>query len=279
MKRLFSIFAFMLIVTSMMAQPRTSLAIQSGHHEHFWVYLNNTLQNQDPVESIYISNLSPTTYTVRIIIDNRDYTEFTTSLQLHGGANNFEVNYNPRDQRISLRSVDYEIHAAVAMTASFTNMVNTMFEMQENDMHGRPGEGHDHHHHPGGHDAHHSHHEQHPTPPAPRPVAPPPAPQPIAPPPPMPCSDQDFREIKQIVQHETFENQKLTIAKQATAAELLTVDQLAEIAMLFDFENTKLEYLKFAYDYCFDKNKYYKLNKVFDFSSSVDELNEYIQGR
>ena len=93
----------------------------------------------------------------------------------------------------------------------------------------------------------------------------------------MPCNDRDFHEIKMLVANETFEDKKLTIAKQATQAEWLTVDQLAEIAMLFDFENTKLEYLKFAYDYCFDPNKYYKLNKVFEFSYSIEELNDYIQ--
>lgn len=82
-----------------------------------------------------------------------------------------------------------------------------------------------------------------------------------------------------MIQKETFEDTKLTIAKQATSAEWLTVDQLSEIAMLFTYEDTKLQYLKFAYDFCYDPNKYYKLNKVFTYSSSIDELNEFVQAK
>lgn len=41
-------------------------------------------------------------------------------------------------------------------------------------------------------------------------------------------------------------------------------------------ESDKLEYAKFAYNYCIDKNNYWEINDVFNFSSSVDKLNEYI---
>ena len=92
----------------------------------------------------------------------------------------------------------------------------------------------------------------------------------------MPCSDEDFYEAKRTIENADFEQTKLTIAKQIVASELMTARQLAEIANLFDFESSKLEFLKYAYPYCFDKNKYYMVNNVFTFSSSVDELNEYI---
>ena len=92
----------------------------------------------------------------------------------------------------------------------------------------------------------------------------------------MPCSDADFEDAKVTIKNATFEETKLTIAKQIVASELMTARQLAEIASLFDFEHTKLEFLKYAYQFCYDQNKYYIVNNVFDFSSSVDELNEYI---
>jgi hypothetical protein len=43
-----------------------------------------------------------------------------------------------------------------------------------------------------------------------------------------------------------------------------------------DFEDTKLQYAKFAYNKTYDIGNYYKLNDAFDFSSSIDELNAYI---
>ena len=92
----------------------------------------------------------------------------------------------------------------------------------------------------------------------------------------MPCSDADFEDAKRTIEKADFEQTKLTIAKQIVASELMTARQLAEIARLFDFENTKLEFLKYAYPYCYDQNKYYIVNDVFTFSSSVDELNEFI---
>lgn len=125
------------------------------------------------------------------------------------------------------------------------------------------------------HGGHHHHHNP------PQPNQPPqviiveqpaPAPEPVV----MPCSDADFEDAKRTIEKADFEQTKLTIAKQIVASELMTAKQLAEIANLFDFEHTKLEFLKYAYPYCFDQNKYYMVNNVFDFSSSVDELNEYI---
>ena len=47
----------------------------------------------------------------------------------------------------------------------------------------------------------------------------------------------------------------------------------------FGFEETKLEFAKYAYDFCTEKNKYYMVGDKFSFSSSKDELNEYLEGK
>ena len=259
MKKLLFLLAFCAILMTGMAQPATSLAIQSAHHEHFWLYLNGTLQNQDAVESIKVSNLAPETYTVRIIIENRDYTEGTLQLQLRAGSNNYEMDYSAREQRLSLNNVDYEIHAAVQMTAAFTQLVQTMFEMQardEREMHAdhRHDDHHGDHHCDGHHSDHHGDHhgDHHPSGhhpvshPVPAPVVVP-APAPV-PPAPHVCSPEDFLQIKELVKDEVF-------------------------------EDNKLEFLKFAYDHCFDQNKYYTVNSVFTYSSSKDEMNEFLRDR
>ncbi|MFM7683799.1 MAG: DUF4476 domain-containing protein [Bacteroidota bacterium] len=46
---------------------------------------------------------------------------------------------------------------------------------------------------------------------------------------------------------------------------------------IFGFEETKLDFAKFAYDYCFDVNNYFLVNDAFTFDSTKDELNEYLQ--
>jgi len=91
-----------------------------------------------------------------------------------------------------------------------------------------------------------------------------------------PMNSGDFQRAKNTIGNADFEDDKLTIAKQVIGMNCLTVDQVKEIGMLFDFEDTKLEYAKFAYGRTFDIGNYYLLNDMFDFSSSIDELNDYI---
>ena len=52
-----------------------------------------------------------------------------------------------------------------------------------------------------------------------------------------------------------------------------------QIANLFSFDDNKLEFAKFAYDYCIEPRNYFKLNGIFSFSSNADELSDYVQSR
>lgn len=94
---------------------------------------------------------------------------------------------------------------------------------------------------------------------------------------PMGMSSKDFDEAYALIQRESFDDTRMTIAKQVVASNMITVNQIAQIARLFSFESNRLEFAKFAYPYCIEKNKYYLLYEVFDYDSSKQELNEYIQ--
>jgi hypothetical protein len=94
---------------------------------------------------------------------------------------------------------------------------------------------------------------------------------------PYPMSDLDFADAKQSISSKSFEDSKLTIAKQITSANCLFASEVKEIMMLFDFESTRLSYAKFAYKYTFDRGNYYKVNDAFDFESSINDLNQHIQ--
>ena len=95
---------------------------------------------------------------------------------------------------------------------------------------------------------------------------------------PMGMSPKDYDEAYTMIQHENFDDTRLAIAKQVVTSNKMTINQIKQIATLFSFESNKLEFAKFAYPYCIEKNKYYLLYDVFDHDSSKQELNKYIQG-
>lgn len=94
-----------------------------------------------------------------------------------------------------------------------------------------------------------------------------------------PMSEGDFSSAKQSISSKSFEDSKLTVAKQIAGANCLLCDQVKGIMQLFDFEDTKLDFAKYVYGYTYDQGNFYKLNDAFDFESSIDELNRYINTR
>jgi hypothetical protein len=59
----------------------------------------------------------------------------------------------------------------------------------------------------------------------------------------------------------------------------LSTAQIKEVMGLFGFESMKLDYAKWAYSNCVDKENYLQLNPVFGFSSSRTELMNYIRSQ
>ncbi|MGB6046237.1 MAG: DUF4476 domain-containing protein [Flavobacteriales bacterium] len=92
-------------------------------------------------------------------------------------------------------------------------------------------------------------------------------------------STADFDDAKKSIDSKGFDDSKLTLAKQIAGSNCLSTSQVKSIMELFGFEDSKLDFAKFAYDHVMDTNNYYKVNDAFGFSSSIDELNSYIQSR
>jgi hypothetical protein len=93
---------------------------------------------------------------------------------------------------------------------------------------------------------------------------------------PIPMASPDFSSFKQSVSSKSFEDSKLTMAKQVINSNCLTAQQVKETMMLFDFESTRLDFAKYAYSRTYDVGNYYKVNDAFEFELSIDELNDYI---
>lgn len=96
---------------------------------------------------------------------------------------------------------------------------------------------------------------------------------------PVPMSSSDFDSFKSSVESKSFEDSKLTISKQVLNNNCLTSAQVREVMKLFSFEDTRLNFAKYAYGHTYDIGNYYKVNDAFTFESSIDDLNKYINGR
>ncbi|MBI4646812.1 MAG: DUF4476 domain-containing protein [Bacteroidia bacterium] len=89
-------------------------------------------------------------------------------------------------------------------------------------------------------------------------------------------SQAGFELLRQTILDASFDSDKLKIAKQAAISGRLSSMKVLAIIELFTFESTKLSFAKFAYQYVVDRENYYIVNNAFTFSSTIDELNEYI---
>ncbi len=92
-----------------------------------------------------------------------------------------------------------------------------------------------------------------------------------------PMNGNDFDVARATIRNEGFDETRLDIAKQIASSNCLSTNQIVSIIQTFGFEATKLEFAKYAYDHCTDPNNYFKVNNAFSFSSSKQELNNYIR--
>ena len=93
-----------------------------------------------------------------------------------------------------------------------------------------------------------------------------------------PCMNQnEFNTALNSIRSDSFESGKLSKAKQIVSRNRMCTAQIIQIVRLFSFESNKLEFAKYAYQYCTDKNNYYQVTDAFSFQSSKDELLKFIR--
>jgi hypothetical protein len=94
-----------------------------------------------------------------------------------------------------------------------------------------------------------------------------------------PMNNRDFSSAFETVKKLGFDETRLKTAKQIVSNNCMNTNQISQICGIFGFEESKLDFAKFAYEFCVEPKNYFKINNVFGFSSSVDDLNDYIQNR
>ena len=93
-----------------------------------------------------------------------------------------------------------------------------------------------------------------------------------------PMKQNDFDVAKRTINESSFDETKLSTAKSIASSNCLSSDQVTEICKLFSFEQSKLDFAKYAYKYTTDQKNYFKVNSVFSFSASKEELNKFVAG-
>ena len=94
----------------------------------------------------------------------------------------------------------------------------------------------------------------------------------------MGMNPQDYEYAYKMIADESFDSSRLELAKQIVSTNPMSVNQITGICKLFSFESNKLDFAKFAYRHCTDRNRYFMVNEVFNFESSKRELRDYMMG-
>ena len=89
-------------------------------------------------------------------------------------------------------------------------------------------------------------------------------------------AQRDFAQALASIQNKTFDDSKLTLARQIAKNNCLTAAQITQIMQQLTYEEDKLDFAKFAYPLSFDPENYWKVNSAREFESTIEELDEYI---
>jgi len=247
MKKVIFLLMFACFWVASFAQPGASLTVFSSNNQRFWLFVDDVLQNQNSVSSILIYGMQFRQYKIRVEIDN-------INLNCVGQLINISNHQNGNNYSISGRNNSFTInktqsHVRPALTQNLIVSDYNYYDNYNNRPHG------------GGNT--HGTYPQRPPGPGHQGFI---------------CRNQsEFSSAMNALKNENFEAGKLQFAKSMTQSGPICVEQIIQICNVFVHEATKLEYAKFAYNYCTDKNLYYMVNTVFSHQSSKNELNDFIR--
>ncbi len=96
----------------------------------------------------------------------------------------------------------------------------------------------------------------------------------------QPMSTADFKQALANIQAKATDEPKLSLAKQIAGRNCLSTDQVKTILGGFGFEDSRLDFAKFAYDHLADRTDYVRsVRDAFSFSASAAELEAYVRSR
>ncbi|HMI08515.1 MAG TPA: DUF4476 domain-containing protein [Flavobacterium sp.] len=238
---LFTVFSF--------AQYRNgNLNFLSESGEKFYVELNGQKINDYPQSNLRIENLNEPDYDVRIVFANRNLPQIIKNKVAIVDAEGVfrDATYKIKKEKGRRTKMKLTFVAMVPVTGYYNGPRN-VFVIQ--------------------------YHQSEPTPGYPEPPLEPGCRNHL------PMSNADFNSALATVKNQNFDETRLKIAKQIVSANCMSTDQIVKIAGTFGFDENKLDFAKYADDFCTDPGTYFKVNNVFGFSSSAEELSDYVQSK
>lgn len=92
------------------------------------------------------------------------------------------------------------------------------------------------------------------------------------------CSPEDFSQMLARLKKESFDDSKMNFVKLFfKGPTLFTCQQIKTMGETFSFDKGKVEFLKKAYEKCSDSQNFYQCIDILTFSSSKEEILNYIQ--
>jgi hypothetical protein len=85
-----------------------------------------------------------------------------------------------------------------------------------------------------------------------------------------------FELILEKIFAEAYEEERLLQARTLATENCLTAIQIMEIVQQFEFENSRLDLAKFAFDYCFDPENYHFVEDAFEYELSKKKLSDFL---
>jgi hypothetical protein len=95
---------------------------------------------------------------------------------------------------------------------------------------------------------------------------------------PQAMAPQDFEMLRATVMNKGFESSKMDVIRMAMMNNYFSSAQVAQLMNMMSFESTKLDLAKMMYARVVDKGNFYLVNNAFGFSSSSNELAQFITG-
>lgn len=92
-----------------------------------------------------------------------------------------------------------------------------------------------------------------------------------------PMAADKYQRALSSIESKSFSSERMTVFKQIANANCFSVNQVIGLMETFTFENDKIEVAKYAYHKTVDIGNYYEVNDALTYSSSIDELNKFIE--
>jgi hypothetical protein len=92
--------------------------------------------------------------------------------------------------------------------------------------------------------------------------------------------DDDFSSLVESVRSESIDSRKLDKAKFVlSSGRQLSARQIATLAKLFTYDTNRLNFSKYAYDFCYERQNYLQVVDTLDYETSKRDLLRYLETR